>query len=93
MEVISKGFFWLSALLILIGTVIGRGIGTFFLPLFEVIRGFDSGFYIIFFGVGIPLAFLHLYEEKKIWRHVFKSSQLNILGLSAGIAVGIITKY
>lgn len=64
MEVISKGFFWLSMLLILIGTLIGRVIGGFMLPLFDSIKGSEFGFYFVFFGVGIPCAFLHIYEEK-----------------------------
>ena len=90
MQVITKGYFWLSLILIIIGFVIGRALA---LMLFQETMAWikDSGYGLYFgvFGLGIPFAVADILECKYIWAKVLKREKIDLLGVSVGFALGV----
>ncbi|AQT60929.1 hypothetical protein [Cellvibrio sp. PSBB023] len=92
MQMISKGYFFLSSILVLVGGVIGWYLAKYSLPLLFP-EGIDSvNFLYIFFGYGIPLALLNIAEVKYLWRRLL-SANIDILGVSVGIIIGVLFFY
>ncbi len=90
MQIISKGYFWFSLILIVIGVIIGRTVA-FMLPqdFIDLIRDSDYGIYLCIFGLGTPFAIVNLFECKYIWARLFKRGNIDLLGVSMGFVLGI----
>ena len=77
----------------MLGTFIGREISEALYSSFISLIDEEYRFYIVFFGVGFPLVYLNYIEINLIWKRVFKRKDLDLLGISVGIAIGIITYF
>jgi hypothetical protein len=93
MQIITKGYLWLSIFLFVIGTILGKEIFLLIVPEHIIITAKKSDLvaYIIFFGCGIPLAILNILESKYIWAKIFKRKKLDILGIRSGFLFGVLS--
>ena len=55
----------------------------------ELLRESDQKLALIVFGIGLPCAVTNYLEVKYIWSRVFGNSNLDLLGISLGIVIGI----
>ncbi len=89
MQIITKGYFWLSLILIVIGFVIGRTLALVMFPeTMAWIKDSGYGLYFGVFGLGIPFAVVDILECKYIWAKVLKREKIDLLGVSVGFALG-----
>lgn len=92
MQMISKGYFFLSTILVVIGVFIGWYVAKYSLPILFSEGVESANFLYIFFGYGIPLALLNVAEVKYLWRRLLNAN-IDLLGVSVGIIVGILFFY
>jgi hypothetical protein len=93
MELITKGFFVISLILVGLGVLLGREVAAIlYTPIVSLIDE-SYRFYIVFFAIGIPLAYLNYVEINLIWKKIFGRKELDLLGISVGVAIGIITYF
>lgn len=67
MQIISKGYLFLSSVLILVGVFLGWYLAKYSLPLLFPEGVGSANFLYIFFGYGIPLVLLNIAEVKYLW--------------------------
>ena len=93
MTIITKGFFVISVILISIGCFLGREAKPLFEEAILLSKSVSYGYCVYFLMTGIPLAFLNLLESKLIWSRIFHSEEIDLLGISAGFLLGILSLY
>ena len=72
--------------------MVGHLVAVFFQSSIIYLKLYPFGFYIFFFCVGIPLVLLNHVETKYVWQKML-GKNIDILGVSVGLAIGIITYY
>lgn len=92
MQMISKGYAFLSGVLIMVGVYLGWYLAKYSLPILFPDGDKSVNFIYIFFGYGIPFALLNLIEVKYFWRKLF-NSKIDLLGASVGIIIGVLVFY
>lgn len=93
MQMITKGFVWLSCLLIVAGIILTRVAWPYIGVWIYAIRDLKYGVFFLILGVGLVLAVLNIFECKYLWARVFKRPGLDLLGISAGVMIGLIIGY
>ena len=93
MTIITKGFFVVSVILISIGCFLGREAKPLLDGAIQLSKSVSYGYYVYFFLTGVPLAFLNILESKYIWSRIFNSGKIDLLGISAGFLLGILSLY
>jgi len=53
------------------------------------LREYEYSLYLCVFGLGIPFVILNILECKYIWSGFFKKKDINLLGVSMGIILGV----
>ena len=77
----------------LIGGFLGREAQPFLGDTIHFFKSISYGYYIYFFLTGVPLAFLNLLESKYIWSRIFNRRKFDLLGISSGFLLGILSLY
>ena len=93
MIIITKKFFILSIVLFSIGYFLGSETESLIQEIIQFFKLMPYGDYVYFFIVGIPLAFLNELESKYVWSRIFNRSKINLLGISSGFLLGILSLY
>lgn len=95
MEIISKGYFGLSVILMTTGTILGRILSFVFVDAIHFLQNFDFeyGFVIFLLAIGIPFALLNIFESRYLWGRLLRNDKIDLLGISPGLALGIISIY
>ena len=93
MQLISKGYFWISSLLVMAGMMLTRLLWPFLESPIYSLRGNEYGKFILILGIGIPLAIANIFECKYVWGRILKNEKVDLFGVSVGLMIGLIIGY
>ena len=93
MQIISKGYFWFSSLLVIAGMVLIYFLWPFLETPIHELKNYEYGKYVLIFAIGIPLAIFNTIECKFVWGRILKNTKTDLLGISVGLMIGVIIGY
>jgi hypothetical protein len=93
MQIISKGYFWFSCLLVLAGLILAHLLWPFMGGAIYVIKSHEYGRYLLLFGIGTPIVIANILECKFIWGRILRYPEIELLGVSIGFMIRLIIGY
>lgn len=93
MQLISKGYFWFSSVLVMAGALLAWLVWPYIDGFMYAVKEHEYGRYIFILGIGGLLAALNVLECKTVWGRLLKNPKIDLLGVSAGLMIGLIIGY
>jgi len=93
MQIITKGYVWVSCVLVIVGLILARLLWPILDNPVHILKKYEYGELLLLLGIGIPIAIINNLESKYIWGRIFRNTKIDLLGVSIGFMVGLIIGY